>query len=129
MAGKSPGISSEVKRKHNERNTHNNNSGRNGGRHNNSGRGGRGRGRGGGRGNTHDQNDHFKNIAFYNCDKKDIIPRTARHPTKMGMKTQTWFKKLISKICFNPQSKKCLPKRKSIKRKKTQPIWMKSLWT
>jgi hypothetical protein len=46
MAGKSPGISSEGKRKTNERNAHNNNSGRNGGRHNNSGRGGCRQGRG-----------------------------------------------------------------------------------
>jgi hypothetical protein len=37
MAGKSPGRSSEGKRKNNERNAHNNNSGHNGGHHNNSG--------------------------------------------------------------------------------------------
>jgi hypothetical protein len=46
MAGKSPGRSSEGKRKNNQQNANNNNSGRNGGHHNNSGRGGRGRGRG-----------------------------------------------------------------------------------
>jgi hypothetical protein len=71
MAGKSPGRSSEGQRKNNERNAHNNNSGRNGGRHNNFGRGGRGRG--GGQGNNHDQNDHLKNIACYNCDKKSTL--------------------------------------------------------
>jgi hypothetical protein len=56
MAGNSSGRSSEGKRKNNERNAHNNNSGRNGGCHNNYGLGGRGRGRGrgGGRGNNHD---------------------------------------------------------------------------
>jgi hypothetical protein len=36
MTGKSPGRSSEGKRKNNEQNTHNSNSGRNSGRHNNS---------------------------------------------------------------------------------------------
>jgi hypothetical protein len=41
MTGKSPGRSSEVKRKNNEQNAHNNN---------------------GGRGHNNDQNDHFKNI-------------------------------------------------------------------
>jgi hypothetical protein len=44
MSGKYPGGSIEGKRKHNERNAHNNNSGCNGGRHNNSGRGGHGQG-------------------------------------------------------------------------------------
>jgi hypothetical protein len=35
VAGKSPGISSEGKRKNNERNSHNNNGGRSGGQYNN----------------------------------------------------------------------------------------------
>jgi hypothetical protein len=30
-------------------------------------------------------------MTSYNCDKEDTIPRTARHPRKMEMKTQTWF--------------------------------------
>jgi hypothetical protein len=82
------------------------------GRHNNSGRGGHGRGQGRevGRGHNNDQIDHLKNITCYNCDKKDTVPRTARHPRKMEMKTQTWFKKQISKICFNPRLRECLPK-------------------
>jgi hypothetical protein len=108
MAGESPRISSEGKRKNNEQHAHTNNGGRSGGHHNNSGRGGRRRGRGreGGRGNNHYQNDPFKNITCHNCDKKDNILRTARHPRKMEMKTQTLFQKRISKICFNPQLRK-----------------------
>jgi hypothetical protein len=47
----------------------------------------------------------------------------------MEMKTQTWFQKQISKIYFNPQSRKCLTKGKIRKRKKTPPIWIKILWT
>jgi hypothetical protein len=61
--------------------------------------------------------------------KQDTIPRTARHPKKMEMKTQTWFQKRISKICLNPRLRKCLPKGKIRKRKKTPLIWIKSLWT
>jgi hypothetical protein len=129
MAGKSPVRSREGKPNNSKRNAHKNNSGSNGGRHNNSRQGGRRRGRGGRRGNNHDQNNHFKNLTCYNCDKKDNIPRTARHPRKMEMKTQTWFQKQISNICFNPHLKRCLPKRKSRKNKKHPPIWIKSIWT
>jgi hypothetical protein len=51
--------------------------------------------------------NQLRNLTCYNCDKKDTIPRTARHPRKMEMNTQTWFKKRISKICFNPHLKRC----------------------
>jgi hypothetical protein len=34
--------------------------------------------------------------------KEDTIPQTVRRPRKMEMRTQTWFQKRISKICFNP---------------------------
>jgi glycine cleavage system aminomethyltransferase T len=60
--------------------------------------------------------------------KKETIPRTARHLRKMEIKTQTWFQKRISKICFNPQLRKCLPKGKIRKSKKTPPICMKGPW-
>jgi hypothetical protein len=50
--------------------------------------------------------------------KKDTIPRTARHPRKMEMKTQTWFQKHISKICFNPRLRKMLTKREKQKKEK-----------
>jgi hypothetical protein len=122
IAGKSPGRSSEGKRKNKERNTHNNNSVRNGGRHNNFGRGGCGRGRGGGRGNNHDQKYHLKTLPVTNVTKNDTIPQTARHPRKMEMNTQTWRQKRISKIFFNPHLKRCLRKRKIRKMKKTPPI-------
>jgi hypothetical protein len=99
MAGKSPGRSSEGKRKNNERNAHNNNSGRNGGRHNNSGRGGRGqgRGRGGGRGNNHDQNDHLKNVTCYNCDKKGHYSSDCKAPKKNGNENKHGFKSRFQK--------------------------------
>jgi hypothetical protein len=47
--------------------------------------------------------------------KKDTIPWTARHPRKIEMKTQTWFQKQNSKICFNPRLRKYLPKGQSRK--------------
>jgi hypothetical protein len=50
--------------------------------------------------------------------KKDNIHPTARHPRKMEMKTQTWFQKRISKICFNPHLKRCLPKKENKKKEK-----------
>jgi hypothetical protein len=86
MAGKSPGRSSEGKRKHNEQNAQNNNSGCNGGHHNNCGRGGSGRGRGGGQGNNHEDN-HLKNVTYYNCDKKGHYSSDCKASKKMEMKT------------------------------------------
>jgi hypothetical protein len=71
----------------------------------------------------------FKKSNVTIVTKKDTIPQTARHPRKMEMKTQTWFQKRISKICFNLQLGKCLPKGKSRKRENTPLIWIKSLCT
>jgi hypothetical protein len=83
QAGKSPGRSSEGKRKNNERNAHNSNSSRNDGRHNNSGRGQR-PGLRGGQGNNHDQKYHLKYITCYNCDKKEHDSSDCKAPKKNG---------------------------------------------
>jgi hypothetical protein len=120
ITGKSPGRSSEGKPKNNERNTHNNNSGRNGGGHNNSGRGGRGRGRGhgGGRGNNHDQNDHLKNITCYNCDKKVNYSSDCKAPKKNGNENENMVSKADFKNLFQSSIKEMLTKKGKHKKEK-----------
>jgi hypothetical protein len=54
--------------------------------------------------------------------KRVTITWTARRQRKMEIKTQTWFQKQISKICFNPRLRKCSPKGRSRKRTKPPPI-------
>jgi hypothetical protein len=122
MAGRSPGRSSEGKRKNNERNAHNNNSGRNGGHHNNSGRGGRGRGRGrgrghrGGRGNNHDQNDNLKNTTWYNCDKKEQYSSDCKAPKKNENENSNMVSKANFKNLFQSSIKEMFTKREKQKK-------------
>jgi hypothetical protein len=117
MAGNSPGRSSEGKRKNNERNALNNNSGRNGGRHNNSGRG-RGGGGGGGRGNNHDQKDHFKNVTCYNCDKKGHYSSDCKAPNKNGNEHSNMVSKADFKNLFQSSLKEMLTKKEKQKKEK-----------
>jgi hypothetical protein len=128
MAGKSPGRSSEGKRKNNGRKAHNNNSGRNGGRHNNSGRGGRGRrrgrergrgrGRGGGRGNNHDQKYQLKNVTCYNCDQKGHYSSECKAPKKNGNEHSNMVSKAYFKNLFQSSLKEMLTKKEKHKKGK-----------
>jgi hypothetical protein len=90
MAEKMPGKSNDGKRKHSERNPHNNNGGRSGGHQGNISQGGRKLGRGGHGERGKINSDHLKTIECYNCGKKVPLQLIAPQPKKTRIKTQTY---------------------------------------
>jgi hypothetical protein len=121
MAGKMPGKSNDGKRKNNERNHHNSNSGCSSGHHGTNGRGGcggRGRGRVGHGGRSNNNSEHLKTVECFNCGKKGHYSTDCSAPRKNDNENSNMVSKTDFKNPFQTSLKDMFTKKEKQAKKK-----------